>query len=108
MNTIFGVYLLTYIKGVYQGRYLNNVLTSFATEDVAAIASSADFEGTFTSNWKEGVITYTADLRITNNGGLFQLNWENIRKDGVDQNVTFSGIGAVEAGRLCCYYTMNR
>lgn len=48
-----------------------------------------------------------ADLTITLNGSLYNLNWTRVRKNIVEQEVSFTGTGVIKEGKLVAVYQMK-
>jgi hypothetical protein len=100
MEQVFGTFILSHEKNEYQGEYFNNHSTEFLHENIHIVNSPNLFEGTFQTEWTEKGQKYLADLTITSNGSVFNLNWTNVRKGDESRSaITFEGNGVIKEGK---------
>jgi hypothetical protein len=104
---IFGTLIISLVDGFYSAVYVNNRMTEFGQEQIAAIVSPNNFEGTFTSAWQEGKNLLTADLLILLQNGVYILTWNAIQQNGSSINTQFTGRGLIRNGELVCSYRMT-
>jgi hypothetical protein len=107
MEQVFGVFILQEKNNEYQGEYFNNHSTQFIDESIQVVNSQNLFLGTFQTEWTEKGQKYMADLTITLNGSVYNLNWTRVRKDTVEQKVSFTGTGVIKEGKLVAVYQMK-
>jgi hemin uptake protein HemP len=108
MVQVFGTFILSNEKNQYQAEYFNNHSTEFIDENIRIVNSPNLFQGTFQTEWTEKGQKYLADLTITTNGSVFNLNWTNVRKGDESRSATtFEGKGVIKGGKLVAVYRMK-
>ena len=105
MNEVFGTFILTRDGNGYTAEYFNNHLDNLIPENVIANQPGGNFVGTFTTNWTEGTNQFTSDLRIIQNGNIFNLIWTNVRNGNQLLNRMYIGRGVSRGNVLTSVYS---
>ena len=108
MNRIFGLVIFKLINGNLEGRWQNNIVTSFQNENAMRNTGNvSEFIGHYHSTWVDSEGTFDAILNIQRvSNDQFALTWSNLTNQDGLINSSYIGTATEINGELVCAYLL--